>query len=214
MPAKTIAILGGAFDPVHRDHLRMACDALRAGACDEVRLVPSPARWDKAPTVSAEHRLAMLRIALAGAPTQVQVSETELHAGEFRGSLVMLQRLAALEPACEFRLLVGADSVPGIVSWRDPKTWNGSNPNGEQLLREFSLLVYPRQGYSLPTVQSFASAGYREPFCLDNIGTSAVLPGEHASRDLRARLWTDPWARLSLPDGVWDYVEQNQLYKL
>ena len=44
MSIKNVAILGGAFDPVHDDHLALAKVCLEKGICDEVWFVPSPNR--------------------------------------------------------------------------------------------------------------------------------------------------------------------------
>ena len=123
----------------------------------------------------------------------------------------MLCRLRAAEPACEFRLLIGADSVASIPNWRDPMTWNGSNPNGEDLLREFSLIVYPRQNieYQIPSVSGCRVYDFRDP----RSGALLVEPGRRASRELRAHVWTDPSARFALPAGVWEYIRNNRLYQ-
>ena len=47
MSSKTVAVMGGAFDPVHRDHVYVAELCLKKGFCDEVWFMPSPDRWDK-----------------------------------------------------------------------------------------------------------------------------------------------------------------------
>ena len=64
--ARRIGILGGTFNPVHIGHLRSAVEVAEALQLDELRLIPSarpPHR--SAPEVSAEDRLAMVRLAVA-----------------------------------------------------------------------------------------------------------------------------------------------------
>ena len=39
MSSKTVAVMGGAFDPVHRDHVYVAELCLKKGFCDEVWFV-------------------------------------------------------------------------------------------------------------------------------------------------------------------------------
>ena len=64
-----IGIFGGTFDPVHYGHLRAALEALEQLAIEDFRLLPAgtpPHR--ESPVASAEHRLAMLRLAIDGVP--------------------------------------------------------------------------------------------------------------------------------------------------
>ena len=62
-----VGIFGGTFDPVHIGHLRTAVELREHLGLDELRLMPSarPPHREQ-PGVSAEHRLAMLRLAIDG----------------------------------------------------------------------------------------------------------------------------------------------------
>ena len=65
--ARRIGILGGTFNPVHIAHLRGALEVAEFMALDELRLIPSarpPHR--EAPQATAEQRLAMVELAVAG----------------------------------------------------------------------------------------------------------------------------------------------------
>ncbi|MGH8648862.1 MAG: nicotinate-nicotinamide nucleotide adenylyltransferase, partial [Burkholderiales bacterium] len=78
MSTAPIGILGGTFDPIHYGHLRLAEELAERLRLEEVRLVPSgtpPHR--SAPTVTAEHRLAMTRLAAAG-NARFKVDEREV----------------------------------------------------------------------------------------------------------------------------------------
>ena len=182
--------------------------------CDEVWLLPSPDRWDKRPKASAEHRLAMLRIACMDFKLPISIRDSEILAGEYRGTLHMLRRLRADHPKHEFLLLLGADSVQNIPQWRDPFEYDGTNPNGVQLLREFSLIVYPRKGFAQPSLEEFKRSGYKRPYTFSNEKQSLDVPeGISASSVLRPRIWKEPAYRNELPLGVWDYIRNHDLYK-
>ena len=84
---KNVAVLGGAFDPVHLDHIRVAKTCLQQGFCDEVWFMPSPDRWDKKLNASPEDRFAMLELAMEGDPRLI-LSDLEIQQGDFRGSYV------------------------------------------------------------------------------------------------------------------------------
>ncbi len=73
-----IGVLGGTFDPIHYGHLRLAEELGEKLRLDEVRLVPSgtpPHR--SAPAVTADHRVAMTRLA-AASNTRFKVDEREV----------------------------------------------------------------------------------------------------------------------------------------
>ena len=81
MSSKSVAIFGGAFDPVHRDHVRLARLCLDLKLCDELWFVPSPDRWDKKLFASPADRLAMLDLVVGDDP-RIRVSEMELNMGD------------------------------------------------------------------------------------------------------------------------------------
>ncbi len=67
--AAPVAVFGGTFNPVHYGHLRSALELVERLGLAELRLMPSarpPHREE--PGCSAEHRLAMVELAVAGEP--------------------------------------------------------------------------------------------------------------------------------------------------
>ena len=59
-------ILGGSFDPIHLGHTGIATAARRALALDLVTFLPNRSPPHKGVSAAAEHRLAMVRIAVEG----------------------------------------------------------------------------------------------------------------------------------------------------
>ena len=66
---RTIGLLGGTFNPVHEGHLSIAREAMLLFGLDAVWFIPCAVPPHKPSTGLApnEHRLAMLRLAIAGA---------------------------------------------------------------------------------------------------------------------------------------------------
>ncbi|MGL1934798.1 MAG: nicotinate (nicotinamide) nucleotide adenylyltransferase [Fibrobacterales bacterium] len=198
-----VAILGGAFDPIHADHMRMAYECLNFAVCDEVWLMPSPDRWDKKLVVDAKHRLAMVQSAVEG-NSRIKASNFEIIQGEFRGSYILLKSLQEAYPDHEFRLVVGSDTYPSVPYWRDSTTFKENNYNGHLLLQEFSLILFPRATTPMPDGHAHKEKGYKELF---HVATTAV--GELSSTLIRERINN---CRGLLPDSVYAYIQEKGLY--
>src|SRR4030066_2442698 len=72
MDKKAIGVLGGTFDPIHYGHLRLAEEMLELANLRQIRFIPTgiPPHRD-APQVSAQHRNAMVRLAITDQPAFV-----------------------------------------------------------------------------------------------------------------------------------------------
>lgn len=211
MSTKTVAIFGGAFDPVHEDHVHLAKLCLDLNLCAELWFVPSPDRWDKKLFASAEDRLSMLDLVIGDDP-RIRISEMELNMGDYRGSYVTMTKLREEFPEVNFRLLVGADSYEGIPHWRDPLHFFGTEFNGEKLLREFELIVFERRGSPRPDAAAHAAKGYAKMFW---VGREGGFDGKFASREIRKELF---FGTGKCPEGlnpdVFEYIRSHGLYHL
>lgn len=112
-----VGILGGTFDPVHVGHLVVASDARVALTLDRVLLVVAGDPWQKRGEVVAgpKDRLALVAAAVAGieglAASAVEVNR--------EGPSVTADTLEALtSPGRELFLLLGADAVANMPTWR------------------------------------------------------------------------------------------------
>jgi len=207
---KNVAVMGGAFDPVHEDHVKVARLCLQHGFCEEVWFMPSPDRWDKTLNASPEDRFAMLELVTSD-ESRFILSDLEIQQGDFRGSYVFLMGLKEKFPDTNFKLLVGADSYENIPHWRDPLHFYGTEYNGQLLLRDIGLIIFARNGYPKPDEKVHLAKGYA-PFCW--IGAESGFVGKYSSTQIRRDLLRN---RNEKPAGldpkVYDYIIENDLYR-
>lgn len=125
---RTILLFGGSFDPPHHAHIALPQQAAKAIGADVIAYIPAgraPHKLDKVQTAS-QHRLAMLRLALADADAHNGVPSTVLTDEIDRGPELPSYTVATLEalskriaPGTKLRLLIGADQLRIFDTWRD-----------------------------------------------------------------------------------------------
>ena len=117
MADSALGILGGTFDPIHYGHLELARELCEALAFSAVRLVPAgdpPHRH--VPVASANHRLAMVELAIAGNPG-LEVDAREVLRQGPSYTIETLEELRAEDPPRALALIVGADAFLGLPAW-------------------------------------------------------------------------------------------------
>jgi len=112
-----VGVLGGTFDPVHTGHVVAAVEARATLRLDRVLLVVAGDPWQKRERVvaSAADRLALVEIAVRGIEG-LEVSALEVERDRPSVTADTLEELTA--PGRELFLLLGADSVANMPTWR------------------------------------------------------------------------------------------------
>ena len=217
MSTAPIGILGGTFDPIHYGHLRLAEELGERLRLEEVRFFPSgtpPHR--SAPAVTADHRLAMTRLAAAG-NARFTVDERELRRAGPGYTFDTLKELRSeLGDARPLALLLGADAFLEFATWHrwreifgvahvavahrpgfPAERWTERMP--EPLAREYSgrLMQQPLAIHLLP-----AGGIVVVPFTALDISATAIRDMLHAGAS----------PRYLLPGAVLDYIRSHGLY--
>lgn len=208
--------MGGTFDPIHFGHLRLAEEARQALGLDQVRIIPAgqPPHRDQ-PCGSAEDRLNMARLALAGLP-QFELDDSEVRADLPSYTVPTLERLRAkLVADRPLVLLLGVDAFLGLPSWH---RWR-------DLFELAHIAVATRPGYALHEQHmgealrtEFHHRVCARPEVLGQCATGAVAsfamtPLAISATSIRAILGRGGSPRFLLPDAVLDYIHQHHLYE-
>ncbi|MFL5756051.1 MAG: nicotinate-nucleotide adenylyltransferase [Chloroflexota bacterium] len=202
-------ILGGTFDPIHHGHLAIAEEVREALGLERVVFVPSnvPPHRPDAPRASANHRLAMVRLAVAENPA-FEVSDLEVRRPGPSYTVDTLRTLAgdrvSTDPpgaldANDLVFVLSSEAFEGFGTWRDP----------EGVLRLATLAIVPRDGHDDPDPAAIerrfgplASRVTLLPGPLLAISGSAIRARAAARRSLR----------YLVPDAVARYIGDHDLY--
>ena len=191
-----IGVFGGTFDPPHLGHLLLAESARDRLKLDRVLFVPArvpPHKLSRRVTPPAT-RLGLLRAALRG--TGFAISTLELGRPGPSYTVDTLERLGRRHPGARLWLLVGADSLADLPTWREP----------ERILSLATLAVAARPEASDRTPPSMARFARR----IVHLGNPPVAI---ASTDLRARVARGRSIRFLVPAAVEKRVDALGLYR-
>ena len=185
-----VGLFGGSFDPIHHGHLLVGLAAIEALGLESLRFVPAHTQPFKAGRHGAtpEQRAAMVALAIAGEP-RFALERVEVERGGPSYTVDTLRTLKAREPGVEFALLVGADAVAEIGSWREAET-----------LPELARIVaLTRAGAPAPP----------SPLVWRTLAVPAI---EISATDVRERVRAGASVRWRVPDAVARYIAAERLY--
>jgi nicotinate-nucleotide adenylyltransferase len=185
-----IGLFGGSFDPVHHGHLIVAQVAREQLGLEVLRFVPAreqPLKRGQHHS-SAEHRLAMLSLAVAGT-SGFAVETAELNRPGPSYTVDTLRHLRRRHPGAELVLLLGADAALELPAWHE----------AEQVPELARIVVFGRPG---STRSSMAGAFGRIDVPAINISAT----------DVRARVRRGLSVRYWVPDAVAEYISAHRLY--
>jgi nicotinate-nucleotide adenylyltransferase len=137
-----LGIFGGTFDPPHTGHLVVAQEVHFRLGLDRVLWVPAgipPHKRDQ-PITPGNIRLAMVRAAIAG-DDRFEASDLELRRGGISYTVDTLRELRQTRPDDELFLIVGADQLTELDSWREP----------DEIRRLATLVGFGREGEDPPS---------------------------------------------------------------
>lgn len=196
-----IGIFGGTFNPIHVGHLMLAEEAQLSARLDRVILVPSGQSYFKDPAEIAPQadRLQMTRLAAAG---RFEVSDIEIRREGPSYTAVTCAEMRAVYPEDELFLILGADSLMEIESWRTP----------EAIFEAVALLAFTRGGADNDALRAQADH-LRERYGA-HIEIMDAFALEIAASDLRRLIREGHAFRPLVTDPVYEYIREKGLYRI
>lgn len=197
MAAMRLGIFGGTFDPVHIGHLVLAEQAREQLELDRVLWVPAGNPWRKVdvPATAPEHRLEMVRLAIAHHDA-FEVISAELDRPGPTYTVDTLKELLGKHPADELVFLLGLDALFDLPNWHQPA----------ELIR-LALLGVALRGQGRPELEGL----------LHGLGERVLwveMPRlDISGTELRGRAAAGRTLRYLVPPAVEGYIREHGLYR-
>lgn len=196
-----IGVLGGTFNPIHNGHIIVAKETRAKLDLAEVLFVPAgqPRLKEDSPILTAEHRIQMVRLAIADEP-YFKLSTIEV---ERTGPSYTVDTMAELQAQLDTRdklfFILGWDSLAQFSQWKAPS----------RLIRMCHLIAVPRPGYSLPDLHSLEAI-------IPGLSESVIILDKPeidiSATDIRKRIAQGLSISHLVPAPVEEYIRQHKLY--
>ncbi|NHZ60768.1 nicotinate-nucleotide adenylyltransferase [Massilia genomosp. 1] len=212
-----VALLGGSFDPVHNGHVALATLFATLLEPDQLRILPAGSPWQKSGLQARDaDRIAMLRLAFAGAPHAVTLDLQEIERGTPTYTIDTLRSVRAeLGPHASIVFLMGSDQLQQLDSWR---AWR-------QLFELAHIGVAARPGFSMADAALPAAVAEELTMRRGSLAQLRNTPSGRAylaetldvdisATQIRAALQRGEKANSLISPVVLDYIQQHNLYEI
>lgn len=195
---KKIAILGGTFNPIHKEHIRLARQAVIELGLDELLVMPTflPPHKNVIP-IDGEDRLNMLKFAFKD-DEKITVSDFEIQNKGKSYTYLTVEHFKA-QCDCKLYFIVGGDMLTDFKTWKYP----------ERILSACDLCVFDREDY-------FTDYQAEREYFIKTFGKEFIKLGYVGKKESSTKIriynalgldisgMTDP--------AVVQYIKQNDLY--
>ncbi len=193
-----IGILGGTFNPVHVEHVRLAKSAVDELQLDKLIIMPTymPPHKSVIPA-PAEDRIKMLELAFSG-DDKIEISDFEIK-NQGKSYTYLTVEHFKNQLSAKLYFIVGGDMLTDFKSWRYP----------ERILACCDLAVFDREEFytDYDSIRDYFIKTFGKEFIrLNYIGKNAS--------STKIRVYSAFGLSLDnlAPTGVKEYLESNNLY--
>lgn len=198
-----IGIMGGTFDPIHNGHLMLGEYAYKEFHLDQIWFMPNgnpPHKSSDTIESQTKNRVEMVRRAISGTEYFVlQLYEVENKAVHY--SYKTMEYFKQIYPEHEFYFIIGADSLFSIEKWVHP----------EILLKDCVMLAAYRDEKG--TEEMLAQIQYLNQKYHADIRLLNTPNVDISSSEIREKLKEGQSIQGIVPDSVYAYIEEKQLYR-
>ncbi len=198
-----IGVLGGTFDPIHNGHIVVAEEARASLNLAEVLFVPAARPWLKEGSLilAAEHRVQMVRLAIAAEPC-FKLSTVEIDRGGLSYTVDTITELQArLGAGDELYCILGWDSLAQFPRWKEPS----------RTIEMCRVVAVPRPGYSLPDIHSLETV---IPGLLQRLTVLDKPEVDISATEIRERVARGLSISHLVPEPVDEYIREHKLYSV
>lgn len=211
MNKKLLGIFGGTFDPIHKGHIGIAETVMNQCGLDHIAFIPCkiPVHRDT-PTATEQQRLVMLELALQNQPS-FSIDRIELERSSPSYSIDTVKALRQQHPQEILCWIMGLDAFAKLHTWHQH----------QEILNHCHLIIAQRPHSHLaqdnPNQELLKNHGTTDLNQLQSHAFGKIYHVDSTAFDICAtdirHHINDDTVKANLPQDVFDYITENQLYR-
>jgi nicotinate-nucleotide adenylyltransferase len=192
-----IGVYGGAFNPVHIGHIRVAWGVKDALGLDKVLFVPAGlAPHKEIEGATPNQRYELVALSIKGTEwmdiSDIEIKDSKIKAGPI-ASIDTLKKLEIKYTGDDLCFIIGSDEAAVIDTWKKPA----------ELLAMCKFIVVKRPGFAIKKVNS----EYLSKMKFVDIETLDV-----SSKNIRYRINHKLYFKHLVPAEAYNYIKEKELY--
>ncbi|APQ96816.1 nicotinate-nucleotide adenylyltransferase [Clostridium botulinum] len=197
------AILGGTFDPIHNAHINVAYEALERFNLEEVIFIPAgnPPHKIKLKKTPAHIRYEMVKLAIEK-ETRFSISDFEIKSKGLSYTYRTLKHFKEKEPETNWYFITGEDCLSYLEHWKYI----------DEIFNICNFVIFSREGFKekeeIIKKKKSILLKYRKEILFMN---ASIL--DISSTKIRNRIKEGKEVSFYMPDKVYKFILQNNLYK-
>lgn len=196
-----IGVFGGAFNPVHNGHIKLAISYINSLNLDKLIVIPTanPPHKSSKDLIDGKDRLYMLNLAFKDVD-KVEVSDIEFKRQGKSYTFDTIAELKKIYKNAEFYLILGEDQFMSFDKWY----------KYDEILKEVTLCTAAREENMRDSLKEFSKKLLKDNQCYIADFDPIVV----SSSEIREKFKNNIDISFLIPKNVYNYIIEKGLYSV
>ncbi len=196
-----IVIFGGSFNPPLNSHFAIAEQVLNQyGQVDKVIFIPVNKKYEKDSLIENKHRYEMIK-RVVDKNDRFEVSDMDMNGSRSLSTIETIEGIQKIYEDKEIYFLIGSDNLKEI------HTWN----RADELISKYKLLVMERDTDRVEDI--IENSEFLKEHKGNIVKLEQQIKSNFNSTYVRGQIRHYKSVRYLMPDEVYTYIEENNLYR-